>query len=1177
MKLKSVEIYGFKSFAGKSKLQFNKNISAIVGPNGSGKSNISDAVRWVLGEQSAKSLRGASMADVIFSGTDEKKQMNMARVTLNLDNSDKALDIDFNEVSITRKVFRNGDSEYLINKAPVRLKDIKELFLDTGIGKDGYSIIGQGRIDNILNGKSEDRRYLFEEASGIAKYKFKKQEAERRLIKNDEALKTIRSEMKIKEQEVNILEQQANNARDGVKLTKELELLELSYLKNNLNKIDSSIGNLNSEKESFSQDLDQIVKRLNYLVSKNEPQVKMIEDLEKKIRSKEQDKVKEDKLISNLKSDNSVLEERIKFSSADLERIIKDKESRSKRYESNLNKIEDYQAKVVDLNKTISENENKLSMKKESIGEIDKKLKDYIESISSLESSIETSKSKLSDMNVSKLTKDNLDRSNSENLERISISIQSLTETINNDKLSLKEKESRVAKIDEKIKNNISKIEEYSSKRGALSKEIDRLNLDLDAHSQNFYKLKSRKDVLFSVFKSYEGYYKPIQNLLKIRDANKEIDKKIVGVLADLVSIEDKYKTALDVTLGSSLQNIVVENEQDGKDLINFIKRQNLGRITFLPINKIQGKKYSVSHPLVIDSLNNLVTNSERLDGIIDNFLSRTLLVDTMDNAIKVSREIKGFRIVTLEGEIINSWGSMVGGSFAKKDSASLINRQEELNDLDREIANIVNYGKNLKAKLKSSQDNLDQIYNELNKIDLDNGRLSSEKSSVLGDIKEIKAKVSINELTVLESKKQVEDLKANITQEDYSSIGDLEKDISEKLAKLNDLKAERNSFLDEKIEAEKNEILIKSNLEGYARDLLISEDNLGQLMNDNENILSQNRNDDRFISQLEKEIDQINQKKESNMQIIDQNSSKEDIIQEQIDTLIKELDTLKLESSKELKEIDLLKDQKSDLDKSLFQIDVKLESEGTKKEELINEHLDSYEIEKQDLLNSLRDLKEVKVTRKDIVDVKNKLSKIGFFNFASIEEYKLEKEQFDFIKGQFDDLTETREDIIKMIKSLEKDMKHQFIESFQKINEKFSKVFSVMFNGGEASLILDGDDILTAGIDIIAKPPGKKLKSLALLSGGEKALTAVALLFAIFEINPAPFCILDEIDAALDEANIKRYITYLKSLVDKTQFIIITHRKVTMEMADILYGVTMEEKGISKVITLALDEYKEE
>lgn len=1175
MKLKYLELYGFKSFAEKTRLTFEKDISAIVGPNGSGKSNISDAVRWVLGEQSAKSLRGAKMEDVIFSGTETKKQMNMAQVSITIDNSDKSLPIAFEEVNVTRRVYRTGESEYLINNSQVRLKDVKELFLDTGIGKDGYSIIGQGRIDDILNGKSEERRYIFEEACGISKNKYKKTEAERKLVKNEENLNSLKSELKIKEQETEILRKQSENAKEGIRLTNLLEKMELSLLKQSVDKINIDMQKDRSDLEFLNINYDENTRRVSFLQERVKPTQEKIWVLEEKLQNSRQIISSNDKKQQNYQNDINIIVEKLKFYKNDIDRISKDIIRRDEKTEISKKLIEEKSNK-----KTFLENEKKKLLK--DIEKIDEKSEEdkntkleITNQIAEIVRKINAKRNTLSDLNVDKSTKEQLDNSNKKLKENYIQEIGQLEHTIS-EKHKLKEKYlQKLSEIEEKIEKNSFEISELVDERELNNKEIENLSEKFNREKSIYLKKESERDILLNIYRSYEGYYKPVQNLLKETVRNSEISKKIVGVLAELIEVDSAYKTAVDVTMSSSLQNIVVGDENDAKYLIEYIKKHNFGRITFLPISKIEGSNYNISHPLIIDTLNKLVKYDGRIENIINHFLSRTVLVRNMDDAIKVSKDVKGFRIVTLEGEIINSWGAMVGGNIYKKETNSLINRKKELQNIE-DFLNIK--GKEIalvEKKIESFRKCHDDLMYELSIRDDANKKFIIEKNNISNNLRELEVERGFNENRLNEYKDLLEKAIESLREVDFSNIHELETEIKSIEIKYNDLMKKDFEISEVIMENDRNKIKLDSQSEILNRDYNLLINDIENLNIDIENEMKSKKFDERTLESIKlQNLESENKIVELSKSIDDLGSTHDELLKV-IESLDSEVKKLKENISKDTSEINSLKENISELEKNKYRLELKIENSESKIDELHNNYMETYGSDMFELRKKLENAEIVKTGKKEVIDIKNQLSKIGYFNFDSIEQYNIAFEDLEFTRKQYDDLVSTRNDILNMIKTIEKDMITMFKNGFEKINRKFGEVFQILFDGGTASVSLDGDDVLSAGIEINAKPPGKKLKSLGLLSGGEKALTAVALLFSIFEINPAPFCVLDEIDAALDESNISRYIKYLKSMVENTQFIMITHRKVTMEMAEILYGVTMEEKGISKVITLALDKYR--
>lgn len=1173
MKLKHVELYGFKSFADKTRLTFDKDISAVVGPNGSGKSNIADAIKWVLGEQSAKSLRGSSMQDVIFAGSQSKKPMNMAHVSLVLDNSDKSLPIAYDEVNVTRRVFRTGESEYLLNKSPVKLKDIRELFLDTGVGKDGYSLIGQGRIDEILSGRPEKRREIFEEASGIAKNKYKKSQAERRLERNEENLKKLNSEIKIKKQEFDILEKQATNAKEGMRLTNKLETLELSLLKQSISKSDTDLENDKSKLEYIDSNLLENQEEYNKISVLLDPVQEKIKDQEEELNLLKEEAISRDKDIQRYNSELTLFDEKINFFNNDLARFENDIKIRKERIENNKERKEllnknnnEFLEKRTKKQAEISDLEDKI---RATNLELEEKNKDFNLSTSILRDK----KDQLAKLLVDKNTKVKLDDSNSKLLENYKSEISKLDSLIKDKNKDLSRKESEREDLEKQVKNTdelkISLDVSINDKLEKL-KNIEEQILD---KRQDYLKIESERNILDRQYKSYDGYYRSVQDLLKIADKNEDINDKIIGVLADLIYIDDKYKEALDVALGSALQNIVIDNEDDGKYLIDFLKRKGIGRITFLPISKIKGYKKTANHDLVIDNLNNLVNHDSRIEQIIDYYLANTLLVKDMNDAVKVSKDLKGFRIITLDGDVINSWGSMVGGKNFKKSNNTLVNRKKEIDKLSTKL-------KKTGGELKK----LNDFYHELNQeIKVDKDELSANNDKVndlLAKIQEVKSIINETNIEIKfnsERKNELllslEEVKEKLKAVDYSSLNDLEDEIKNQESELEILAEEISKLNTNATSFDKDLIRLKADSDVIERDINHNSIELENLEIDMDNDISANNTDEKNLAYTKEQIKSLENKKENNISKLESLNAKSNN-NELIATLVKEIESLKSNFETDRIKLDQIKNAIAEAEKEKYKIELKITNNKEKIQNLRDDYLSTYGIDDNDLDEKLANLLEVNTSKKEVNDIKMQLSKIGYFNYESISQFELVSEDLDFMTKQYDDLLVSKEDISSLIKSIEKEMVEEFKKSFKLIREKFNEIFQILFDGGEADLKLDSEDVLTAGVEIIARPEGKSLKSIDLLSGGERSMTAVALLFAIFEINPAPFCVLDEIDAALDEANIRRYIDYLKSLTDRTQFIIITHRKTTMEMAEILYGVTMEEQGISKVITLALDDY---
>lgn len=1175
MKLKKIEMQGFKSFKDKVVLEFNHPIIGVVGPNGSGKSNISDAIRWVLGEQSAKSLRGTKMEDIIFAGTDKVKPLNVAQVSMTFDNREYWIPIDYKEVNITRRVFRTGESEYYINKTQCRLKDVRELFMDTGIGKEGYSIIGQGRIDEILSTKSEDRREIFEEASGISRYKYKKEESLKKLNKTTENLGRINDILSQQLDRIEFLETEAKKAKRGIYLVDEIKKQEIYISKiesqkirqnileneNILNEQANIIDNSKKEKINFKSILETLRNNLN--------------NSELEYNSNKNRALDYESDLYKYENDIRLKEEGIKFYENDISRIKKDLENDSK----NLEKIEikkDILSKEIlklseeveiinrdrfNLNKKIEELKSKLSEDKESLNHLRIGLDSIIEDINLLEIKSSTSESlsqnKIIEINTKKEKMNTL----LEEINNKKNEINKINENLDLFKLEYSEILKRLDDLNERIlliEKEKKKAEEIFVYKKAEKKELE--------NKLNFY---------INVKNNYEGYYRQVSNFLKsVKNSN--YSNMVMGTLADLIKVEDDYKKVIDTLLAGNLQNIVVDNDKDAKTLVNYLKEKKIGRLTFLPIKSIKAKS---RNPIIDDEdvlavASEVVNCNDNIRNIVDNFLNRTLIVEDMEKAIKVSKKYKNaFRIATLDGDLVNTWGSIVGGyKENKKQTSGLINRNQDIEKINLEILNLDFQLKEIEEKIYAFDEDL---LDNNDKIKVFTEKLKIQEDNIFSleeEISEKNTNIKILEHTRDELEKEIkEKLIGDIfTDEDEKTLMDLreKRDIlKEKETKLfEDIK--EKEILINKSEIDLINIINKQ--ETKERDILISKNNSIEI---DENLETLKENIKLNNTDLKQVYDNLEESKIS----IKENRKKIEDLKNKIEETEKKDIVLKEKYEEFKKEYEVLRDKESEINEKILKAEYKLNLTKNKTNTLIEkenqiiiEILDRYDI---NIINYSLDEDMVNdYSKEGLKKLKDDLKNIGYFSPDSIVEYENISTEIDFLTNQQNDLLKSKDDILKILNELDEKMTSMFVESLEYINEKFQRIFTVLFNGGTASLILNSDDVLNAGIDIVAEPPGKKLQNLNLLSGGERSLTAVALLFAIFETRPSPFCILDEIDAALDEANIYRYTNYLKDISGKTQIIMITHRKSTMEIADALYGVSMEEKGISKTIVLNLE-----
>ncbi|EXF26815.1 chromosome segregation protein SMC [Finegoldia magna ALB8] len=1162
MGLKSVEIQGFKSFKDKIKLNFDNPITAIVGPNGSGKSNISDAILWVLGEQSAKNLRGNKMQDVIFAGTQKEKAVNFAQVSITFEN-DLWKDIDYQEITVTRRVFRTGESEYYINKNQVRLKDVKELFLNTGIGKEGYSVIGQGKIDEILSSKSEDRRELFEEASGISKQKYIKEQSVKKLEQTNENLLRIEDILVSQIDRLKYLEKESSKAKKGMVLEEQLKEMEIQKAILDIEKLSITLSDVIDKKEINDQSLIEIKSKLVEYENKRNELLENINkiDIDVELKISSLNDIKSQKIKNE--SDIQLNDERLKNSKSELERLTEENENSSLEVKNLITKIDN-------VRKTIEDSEKKIE-------EINSNLETY--NIDDFEN----------ELNIKK----QLSEKKSEDLNRLqSIYTQHIIEKSSRDAIEkerLKEI-SEIRKHKEESELKLNRLEEELRNYETIISDFDKSLRDLNNDKDQIYsiinekeeyllnlrdKLSSLKEesitnknkylFLKNTIDNHEGYNFTVQNFFK--KLNNKLHEKVIGTLGDLISVDKKYEKSVDAIMSSAFQNIIVRNENDGKELINFLKINKIGRLTFLPLNKIKPRNLNyVNDNLVLGHLNQFIKSDEKYRDIIDYFAQKTLVTENMDDAISVSSRYKNFRIVTLDGDIINSWGSMVGG-YKKTSNYSILSTKNSLNTAKSIYENCVNEYNTLK---KSYDENIDII--DKNKCDLEIivdkiGKLRNEIDDSNSNIKDKQFEIKYLKSNINDFNLKL-DTNTSQTEVDDLQETDLKNQINELECDLKTINVEIEK-LQEKYNSDKmNMISLKSEYSSNKRDLNIFNNQL------NDAIIRKDYLEDNIKSNSIK-IDEIN--KNISQYTINRNDIESKTVD--YDDVISKLNSEILDMKSSLNDF---KASLSSIEQSIYDSNASVQKTEINNNSLIEkalnttEKLNNIKIDINELydinIDTIDSNPDIKISQKEINKITNDLRNIGSFSVDSIQEYESVKREFDFMTKNKNDLIESREDIMSAINKLNREMKEVFTNKFEEINTKFVAIFKQLFNGGYASLKLTEDDVLNSGIEITAQPPGKKLQSLNLLSGGERSLTAVALLFAIFETRPSSFCILDEIDAALDEINIKRYKEYLIKFKEKTQFIIITHRKSTMEIANILYGISMEKDGISKMIKLDVD-----
>ena len=1180
MYLKSIEVQGFKSFANKIVFEFHNGITGIVGPNGSGKSNVGDAVRWVLGEQSAKQLRGGNMQDVIFSGTETRKPLGFASVAITLDNSDHKLDIAFEEVTVTRRLYRSGESEYLLNGSACRLKDINELFYDTGIGKEGYSIIGQGQIDKILSGRPEERRELFDEAAGIVKFKRRKNTALKKLEEEEGNLVRVTDILSELTRQLGPLERQSETARVYLQKKEELKHLDVNMFLLETGYIREQIGQVEETYARAQEQLAETRQEFEKTKAEYEELERSMEELDEKIRQSQEQASQNALKKQQLENSVELLKEQIRASRVSGEHY----RQRQEAIGQELSRRE----------KELKEFENQNRLQEEKLREISAKRKEEQEAIADLQEEIRTLSGKIEQgkneiiqiLNQRASTKGKMQRYDAM-LEQIGIRKAALSQRI----LKLKSEESEQEEI---IRSHQTRYQEISGVMDELSREyrqaetqvealrrqiddqMKKLEIGQTAYHREAYRLESLK----SITERYGGSGSSISRVMEQKDRRPGIH----GVVADLIKTEKKYETAIETALGGSIQNIVTDNEQTAKRLIEFLKKNRYGRATFLPLTNMRKSGFpnqdALREPGVIGVADTLVESGDQYRTLLSQLLGRTLVVDQIDHAIAIGKKYRHtLRIVTLEGESLSPGGSMTGGAF--RNSSNLLGRRREIEELEGSVKALASdmeemqkaIAKNRKVR-NELREKLSGLTETLQKHQLEQNTEKIGISQAEARIREIRTGYGSLKMEGREIEAQIQEIKRNSSsiQEEISRFGQQEQEQQR-------LVEEQQKLLEEKQaqESERNEIFAQIGLEYAALEqkrafLRENTERIRQeeksLKEELEQILESGRQEDQDISKKEEDIRKTQETIREAERILEED-------QETAARCRQEKEAMNARHKSFFARRDELSEQVSLMDKECF----RLNSQREKLEERQDTQVDYLWEEYQLTPSQAREYRKEETldrgqVKSRIGELKEEIRKLGNVNVNAIEEYKELLERHTFLHNQHQDLVQAAETMKGIIAELDEGMRKQFTEKFAQIRQEFDKVFKQLFGGGKGTLeLIEDEDILEAGIRIISQPPGKKLQNMMQLSGGEKALTAIALLFAIQNLKPSPFCLLDEIEAALDDSNVTRFAQYLHKLTKNTQFIIITHRRGTMNAADRLYGITMQEKGVSTLVSVNLIE----
>ena len=1179
MYLKSVEIHGFKSFANKIVFNFHNGITGIVGPNGSGKSNVADAVRWVLGEQSAKQLRGSNMQDVIFSGTEMRKPMGYAYVAITLDNSDHRLATDYEEVTVSRRVYRSGESEYLINGTPCRLKDVYEMFYDTGIGKEGYSIIGQGQIDKILSGKPEERRELFDEAAGIVKFKKRKDTALKKLASEQANLVRVDDILAEKEKRIEPLESQSRTAKEYLGRKEELKKLDVNLFLIESGRAGGVLKEISEKLSIANGDLSENRARYESLRGEYSEVEARIKELDEQIEEKRKHLSEGEVQKERLKNQIILNEQAIRSAGTNKEHYLEQKESISLRLEQQIKE----KAQLDKAKESIDASLKELTGKRD---EAKKELSGVQERIAELNTTIESNKNIIITMLNERATiKADIGKYDTM-LEQAKIHRAEVQSRLLRAKSEEKEQEEELKNLYKELNDITAAILKTDQEREVLEEQISQFKTELEESDRklseaqiNYHKEKSRLEAMKNIAERYDGYGGSIKRVME----QKEKNKGIIGVVADIISVDKEYETAVETALGGNIQNIVTEDEAVAKKMIRMLKETRGGRATFMPLTSVKDRG-EYDRPEVreekgfIGMAAELVHADKRYDDLVSQLLGAIIVVDHVDNALAMARKYNYLlRIVTLEGEYLYPGGSLAGGAF--KNASNLLGRKREIEELEETV--------------RRSLKNVEKIMDDIETIK-DNRRAVRKR---VEELQESLKEQAVRQNTAQMNVDRAEEIKKD-TMSGYEQLTKDNQEVEKQLEEINTGKAETGVKLNESEDKEKElQKLIKTC--GEELEALRDEESqqiiknseielkVNTLLRDAEHAASNVERTAEEISRLSDELSDINSRIKSEEEDIETRNNNIEEIKKTLEASADSKDSDESYVKEALSERDeLLKKQKSffnaseelgnkinSLDKEVLRLNTQKERLEEDQENFVSYIWNEYELTLTTAAG-LRDesLNEPGPIKRSIREVKEAIRALGDVNVNAIEEYRTLMEEYGFLKGQHDDLVEAEKTLTGIVAELDEAMRAQFTEKFKDIAAEFDKVFKEMFGGGKGSLELqEEEDILEAGIKIIAQPPGKKLQNMMQLSGGEKALTTIALLFAIQNLKPSPFCLLDEIEAALDESNVGRFAGYLHKLTKQTQFIVITHRRGTMEQADRLYGITMQEKGVSTLVSVNL------
>lgn len=1184
MLLKSLELHGFKTFPDKTSLKFEQGVSSVVGPNGSGKSNISDAIRWVMGEQSARVLRCSKMEDVIFSGTPKRRGQGYAEVTLNIDNTDRRLAFDNDNVAIVRRYYRSGESEYLINKNTVRLKDINELFMDTGLGRDGYSVIGQGKIDSIVGAKSEDRREIFEEASGISRYRYRKEESERRLNRAEENLVRLRDILSELEDRVEPLRIQAEKAEKFIAYDAEKKELEIGIWVETLNRSGKILREHNekidlarSQHQSISQEIEDISRKIEENHRETNSCTAHMDFNRNEAARYDEQAVRIDGEISVLMNDishNGQNIERIKgqieaaaMSEKDIDSEIEEKKSeieeKNAAVEESRNKLNDYTARLESLRGDTDEATRKIEETAIELAQLNAKLSEENIKLSSAKSSI-------SEINIRAGAVDESILQNRQRLEKLEQELADLKVMGQDISRSISEKENAVKGYEMRLESRRRKLDNAKN-------EADRLNLDANEQER-------KAKLLENLERNLEGFAYSVKAVMK--ESERGVLSGVYGPVTKIIHSPSEYATALETSLGAAMQNIVVESERDAKNAINFLKKKSAGRATFLPLSNIRGsviaKRDFEDMVGFVGIAAELCTCEPKFESVKNSLLGRVVVAEDLDSATAIAKRVGyKYRIVSLDGQVVNAGGSLTGG--AKVKSSGLLSRtsdiektKEKAEKLRAQSEAALQEYKDKLVELSGVQAELEAEKAELSSLQEERIKVLSEYARADRDIKSAQQEAQNLELERTNSSARIAELER--------AVSKAEKMIFELEAKAKQVREES-----EKLSKHREDQLSRSgDIGSVIQEIRLSEfsaqkdrDNLKQTISELE---YRKQNSTEMAEKLNGEILELEEKSISLQKQIDIKKLESKEQRDKAEEKRRQSEEVSIRRNELEKESVELRQSEKELSTSresygheIARLQERLENSQKEYDGIISKLWEEYELTRDEAQAQGKPIEDLQAAQRRLNELKSKIKALGSVNVAAVVEYKEVSERYEFLKEQIEDVEKSKAELIKLIGELTKQMREQFVERFAEINKNFGTIFKELFGGGSARLsFTDEADVLSSGIDITVHPPGKIVTNIESLSGGEKALVAISIYFAIMRVSPPPFCVLDEIEAALDDVNVTRFAQYLRRMSDKTQFVVITHRRGTMEESDMLYGVTMQDQGISKLLALKTHEEAE-